>query len=247
MIFRYSEYVKFLNHMKIFGDVTSVGRWAGEKAIILRHDVDLDIKAAFELAMIEHHCGISSSFFILLTSDFYNPATIHNRSLIREMGNLGCEIGLHFDPQVYVGISSKNLQQKALSEAKVLEEITKTRVRSISLHNPSIKGGYPLFDGFVNAYGSDIFSDEHYLSDSCMDFHGKDPYKFVEQAKVHHIQILLHPFHFSKHGYGYERLVPNLMMTWIKRVDSTLRINSGYRKMLGKPLLDYLVSKRESV
>ena len=64
-----------------------------------------------------------------------------------------------------------------------------------------------------DAYDKKIFSDEYYLSDSRMDFRGKNPYTFAERVKKHPIQILLHPIHYTKKGLKY----PDIFHKFIKR------------------------------
>ncbi len=45
---------------------------SGKRYLILRHDVDFSVDRALELAKIENNYGISSTYFFLLHSDFYN-------------------------------------------------------------------------------------------------------------------------------------------------------------------------------
>ena len=78
--------------------------------------------------------------------------------------------------------------EKVKLECKILEEITEESIVSISLHNPSISGEYPLFEGYFNAYSEELFSDDRYISDSMRvdptlhPFRGKDPYEFIKNA-----------------------------------------------------------------
>ena len=59
--------------------------------------------------------------------------------MLLEMANSGFEIGLHFDPTVYDNIPSNEFKIKVDMEANILEFITNQKVKSISLHNPSIR------------------------------------------------------------------------------------------------------------
>ena len=74
MRFTYGAYKDMLIKLReqgyVFSDYSS---WKEiKKAVILRHDVDFDIPAAVRMAEIEHSMGISSTYFFLLSSDFYN-------------------------------------------------------------------------------------------------------------------------------------------------------------------------------
>lgn len=195
--FTYKNLKEFLCYIKTISKVTSLTNWDGSNAIILRHDVDFDIKAAYNLSLIENECGVESTFFIMTTCHFYNPLSSANREMISKMANNGFEIGLHFDPIIYDDISVNELKSKVDMEAKILESIVNQEVKSISLHNPSVNGQFPLFEGYKNAYHKDIFSDNAYMSDSCMNFRGKNPFEFVKKSKKQPIQILLHPTHYT--------------------------------------------------
>ncbi len=109
----------------------------------------------------------------------------------------GFEIGLHFDPTLYPKESVEGLKEKAIFEASIVEFVTGKKVKSISLHNPSIHGQYPMFGGFRNAYAPEYFQPENYMSDSRMSFRDKNPYEFIKKAATNKLQILLHPIHYS--------------------------------------------------
>ena len=46
------------------------------KCVILRHDIDNSIEKAVALAEIEKALGVRSTYFVLLTTDFYNVASV---------------------------------------------------------------------------------------------------------------------------------------------------------------------------
>ena len=225
MIFSYLQYEAFLSHLKSCARVVPFKQWDGTLSAILRHDVDFDITPAYYLAMIEHRYGISSTYFIRVACETYNPASAKNKKMLQEMCAYGFEIGLHFDPTLYGDSRGKDLQWHVENEAGFLTSIINETVSSVSLHNPSIHNEYPLFEGYTNAYAPEIFSDEYYLSDSCMNFRGKDPFRFAEKAITHPIQILLHPMHFSEHGRGYPEAVMKYMKSMAKTIDEGFRVN----------------------
>lgn len=49
------------------------------RGLILRHDIDESIDFAYELYLAEKANGIKSTFYVLLTSDLYNPFSLKNR------------------------------------------------------------------------------------------------------------------------------------------------------------------------
>lgn len=72
---------------------------------ILRHDVDMDLKKAAEFAefesKIELKKRVKATYFVLLTSDFYNLYSKENIHLLKDILLCGHEIGLHFDEKKY--------------------------------------------------------------------------------------------------------------------------------------------------
>jgi len=62
MIFKYSELKLFLSHINSNYSVVSLSEWDGSNQIIMRHDVDLDIYPAYEIALIESEIGLRSTF-----------------------------------------------------------------------------------------------------------------------------------------------------------------------------------------
>lgn len=245
MIFPYTELSKFLNHAKNCGQVTRMCDTtysAGE--IVLRHDVDLDILPAYNLSKLESTLGIRSTFFILTSCHSYNPASRTNREMLREMTDSGFEIGLHFDPSLYGDSTDEQLEEYARIEANLLEVVTGKPILSVSIHTPSIHGKYPFFSSFRNAYDPRIFSDEVYMSDSRMNFRGKDPFEFVTRAQDKPIQILLHPMHFTNEGSPYPEMFHTYIKSHINVVDDEHRsVNSGYTQLVPGTLLSSFLSE----
>ena len=78
------------------------------QCVILRHDIDNHLAQAVRLAELEADEGVSSTCFVLLRTDFYNPASKTGQTALRRIQNLGHEIGLHFDEMAYgAGLSSE--------------------------------------------------------------------------------------------------------------------------------------------
>jgi hypothetical protein len=242
--FKYEKLKEFLQYMKSISKVTSLANWDGSNAIILRHDLDFDIRAAYNLSLIEKECGVESTFFIMTTCHTYNPLSLENRKMLSEMADNGFEIGLHFDPTVYGGISINELKSRVDMEIKILESIVNREVKSISLHNPSVNGQFPLFEGYKNAYSKDIFSDEVYMSDSCMNFRGKSPFEFIKRAKKTTIQILLHPLHYTKMGGSFLDIFASFVLNLSEMIDNNFKVNSTYLSLIRDEMLIDLIIRR---
>ncbi len=67
------------------------------KCCLLRHDVDVDLGAALEIAKVESVLGIRSTFFLMLRSPLYNLMGRTNSRIVQEIIQLGHWIGLHYD------------------------------------------------------------------------------------------------------------------------------------------------------
>ncbi|MHC4871926.1 MAG: polysaccharide deacetylase family protein [Planctomycetota bacterium] len=232
MIFKYSQFREFIQFAKGIGNIIPICEFNNINAIILRQDVDFDIEAAYRLAMIEAEYDVRSTFFILTNCQTYNPFSVENRKKLREMTSKGFEIGLHFDPTAYGNINPLKLKNFVDQEAEMLSFITGGPITSVSLHNPSVHKTYPIFDGYNNAYDSKIFSDDNYLADSRMDFRGKNPYEFIKKVKVHPIQILLHPLHYSEDGMDYPDIFLKHISKYIDAIDKSFRLNSTYEEQI---------------
>lgn len=231
--FSYSGYKDFLNYAKQF-KIVPLCEFDGSNCIILRHDVDFDVMSAYKLAKIEYEVGVKSTYLFLTTGYTYNILAEPNRSLIREISKMGMEVGLHFDPSIYKTGDLQKLKKYVDMEAEMISFVAGQKVRSISLHNPSIHNQYPLFSGYVNSYDTKIFGDDKYISDSCMDFRGKDIYSFVTLASYKPIQILLHPMHFSETGEpNYLLLMRRYFENFIGYLNIYFSKNSKYQMDIG--------------
>jgi len=75
---------------------------AGNKTLMIRHDVDHYPELAHKMACVEASLGIRSTYFILTTdgaSKWWNDEKLRKDylNLIAEMQDMGHEIGLHYD------------------------------------------------------------------------------------------------------------------------------------------------------
>ena len=209
-----------------------LAKWQGQPGIVLRHDVDLDVTPAYELSRREIEVDVRGSYFFLTTASTYNCQSPDNRKMIRQMADDGFEIGLHFDPSVYQTVDIEELGRLARNEAAQLEDISGSRLVSVSLHNPSILNQYPMLSGWLNAYDEVIFKPEVYLSDSRMKFRS-DPAEFFTSADSRVHQLLLHPMHYAEQ----EPLYPLAKIAYLKRVvsalDQSFQLNTTYRERVG--------------
>lgn len=229
-MFSFIEYSEFLRKAKSICTVNSFPGILEQSpetahAIILRHDVDFSVGAAHELAQLELREGIRSSFLFMTSSDFYNVASLENRSIVRKLADQGFDIGLHLDPMLYESDPESGVRL----EQGIIEGITGRPLRTISLHNPSVHGRFPEFTGFLNAYQPRFMTQGKYLSDSRMDFRGKDPLAFLAAHESGIAQVLLHPEHYSTRRRSYDEIFTEMFNKDLNRLHAMMLSNTTYR------------------
>ena len=234
--FTYAGLQQFFAVASEMVEIFPLKEWRGQTGLLLRHDVDLAIDPAHRLAQIEHSCGVRSTFFIMMTNDWYNPCSSTNRSKLREMAAEGFEIGLHFDASAVVGEGSDDMRDRFEAEASLLGSVVGCEIESVSLHNPSISGEYPLFPGYNNAYDPRIFGPGRYGSDSRMVI-GADLPALLTRGQHETVQLLLHPLHYSEKGGGYEEIFVQAMKRLFEDMDNAWRVNSSYAAAMQEGLL----------
>ena len=166
--FSYTSYEGLIKTLQeagyIFTDYQCYEKYS--RCVILRHDIGNSIEKALRLAELEARLGVKSTYFVLMTTDFYNPSSKKSLEGLRKIQEYGHEIGLHFDEMAYDELD--DVVGAILKEAKVLSEILGTPITIVSMHRPSLKtleANYEI-PGMINSYGKTFFNDFKYLSDS---------------------------------------------------------------------------------
>lgn len=135
MEYTYSAYSELINSLKLNGYSPIRFCDVSEKIVspaIIRHDVDLDLKKALEIAQLENDLGVKSTYFVLISSEYYNLLAGENLRSVFRILELGHEIGLHFDISAYD--KDISLEEVMCKELKLLESIIGTKVQSVSWH-----------------------------------------------------------------------------------------------------------------
>lgn len=137
--------------------------------ILWRHDVDISMHEALELAKIENRLGVKATYFLLMHSEFYNLFEKSISDKVREIIELGHSIGLHFDPSYYKVSSSDSLEEALSFEKEILERNFDVKVNVFSFHNPVkeiLEYDEWSYSGLINTYSADIKRAITYCSDS---------------------------------------------------------------------------------
>jgi hypothetical protein len=225
----------FFRHLAENYQTFTLKQWNGQSGAILRQDVDLSLEMAECFMEWQKECGLRSTFFVLLTQPTYNPFSASNRNILRRMVREGFEVGLHFDPTV------DDDERRLHRESQILAELCEQDIVSVSLHNPTSRGEFPLYEGYKNAYDPKVFTPETYLSDSRMIWR-YDPWEFVKRSADRTIQLLFHPLHYVAGG-SYEEILGRYLESQIQATDACFRpFNSTYRGQIQPDLLTWFKS-----
>lgn len=161
-----------------------------DSQLILRHDVDFDLRAAYQIAKIENNLNINSTFFFLLRGDFYNLLNDDNYNYVKKIKSFGHNITLHYDTSIY-----KDSKRELCNEVKIFEDFFNTKVNIISIHRPSedfLKNPNGYFE-ITNTYENKFFKDIKYFADSGGRFRFGNPLESKEFHTRHNIQLVTHP------------------------------------------------------
>lgn len=182
---------------------------------ILRHDIDNSLEKAVKFAELEKKMAIKATYFVLITSDFYNVFSDKSRKLLQQIIDCGHEIGLHFDETVYDQTMLRGgIAEQILYEKELLESVCQKEVSVVSMHRPS-KGLLESdlkVPGMINSYSQKFFKEFKYISDSRMRWR-EDVMKYVNERIYDRLHILTHAF-------WYEDRVHNMKDSLVGFLDS---------------------------
>jgi len=170
-----------------------------QKSVVMRHDIDLSVEKALEMALIDHSLGVKSTFFFLITSNFYNLMTSENKIKLKKIIELKHTIGLHFDELQYNINSVEEFEKYLAYEISILEKFLDLKINVFSNHRPSefVLNGLQLNNrDIINAYSTENFKVAKYFSDSRMNWR-EDIYSQISKNDYSRIQINIHPFWYS--------------------------------------------------
>ncbi|MEN8221314.1 MAG: hypothetical protein ABFS56_34205, partial [Pseudomonadota bacterium] len=111
----------------------------------------------------------------------------------------------------------------------ILESVYGFKIRSYSMHNPSMHGKFIKINGLIDAYRADIFNDESYISDSCFSFRGKKPEVMIEKSKQRLVCLLTHPAHyFAQEKISYQIPLERMVINYFSKLHTGLKVNQTY-------------------
>ena len=141
--------------------------------VFLRHDVDLSLEAALELAELEHESGARATYFLMTESVFYNLDSQLGRDTLARLRDLGHSVGLH---AVY-------------PRARLDERFDPV----LAWHNPDPEFVHEPVDGAVNVMQAPWFTKGKYRSDSNQHWREGCPHDELRSGAFDWLQLFVHP------------------------------------------------------
>jgi hypothetical protein len=141
--------------------------------LILRHDVDLALEAALELAELEAEAGVHATYFLMTESVFYNLASSEGREALERLRSLGHRVGLH----------------AVWPHAELDDRFDAV----VAWHNPDPDYTFTPLDGALNVMAPPWFAPETYRSDSNQHWRQGCPHEDLASGRFEWLQLLTHP------------------------------------------------------
>lgn len=185
------------------------------RLIILRHDLDYaTIQKAQSFAEIENQLNIKATYFVRVHSDEYNPFGFKSYYALRQILNMGHEIGLHYEHLDFCDITKEDPATVITKGKRLLELIFDIKIKGMSGHGSftDIQNWHFWKDhnfrdfGFeYDAYGDKFMSSMLYIDDSLRHWkEGKCMCQYISDG-VPRLYFLTHPFYWYHKSFQLER------------------------------------------
>lgn len=165
--------------------------------LLIRHDVDYYPENCRKLMIIEEELKFKSTFFFLLTSEFYNPLSNPIQELFEEIHLRGHHIGLHYDSAALIFKSIMNHQA-------IVRQILDGEFDVYSNHKPRTQGT-EKYEGIhiLSTYDKQFAWDSKYLTDSNREWKYGHPIDYLQRLQAmgllgKNIQLLIHPIWYHE-------------------------------------------------
>ena len=237
--FTYTHYRRLLGQLQKRGyqfaqftravkPLSRVGRF-----VLLRHDIDMDLGKALQMARIEAECGVQATYFFLVRTDHYNLFSQKGSDAVRAILDLGHWLGLHFDCAAYPSrgqgeASPAETATHVTREARLLADWFGKEINVVSFHRPlsSVLSGdaalsAPLWHTYMKCFTEQVF----YCSDSRGSFRYGHPLESKAFAEGRPLQLLTHPVWWSAEGSTPQESLRRLIVRQQNRFRRSLAEN----------------------
>jgi hypothetical protein len=215
IIFTFKQYKELLERLLREGySFEKFSNTVPKNTVLLRHDIDWSPRKAVRFAQIEADLGITSTYFFLVSSPFYNVLNQQERQQISQIQDLGHNIGLHFSTHQYFDSEPTGKDGQAPpddelvaavdQERKILELVINQPIDIVSFHNPPEWTFQKSYNHFTSTYEARFFDKIVYRADSNQRWRGELPFTETIPSKV---QLLTHPVLWGENdGSSVDRL-----------------------------------------
>lgn len=243
-MFSFEDYREILRIVKGIGLQASYKEaLERDRFIIMRHDVEYSVERAYELAKVETSMDFVSTYFFQWTNNSYNILSRKNMDMVKDIHERGHQIGLHYALNGMTDM--EQIKKQIVKEVRILSEMFGFAVDIFSIHRPSkdvLRENIKL-PGILNAYQDDFFTFAEnvteetpvavkYMSDAnhIWRYGYPDEKNILSHDKV---QILTHPFAWTKKGYdnfeNYKTLITEKTTEVLDSIDKECKDFCEYK------------------
>jgi hypothetical protein len=194
--------------------------------IALRHDIDMSPQEALDIAVIEKELNVKSTYFVLFSSPLYNVFEGNNLNLLKQISNLGHEIGLHYHPVQYK-LYNQDFQKSLEAQVRLIESFTGKKVRSISRHGLWDRDPFATTHAYLNANNPYLRGDL-FVHESDRAWTPFDGLSMLLSGSFQRAQLLVHPENWQRTPISREALLEKHFQVFENRI-----------QFLKKDFLDY--------
>lgn len=171
---------------------------SGDPFVVLRHDIDISLRAALNIACLEYEQGVQATYFVLFRSPFYNLLSRANAEAMLQIHRYGHRIAAHLDLTAY-----DNDCARALIEVELLSKFYPyIDPELVSFHSSYDLHHMPVeeFPEVDKVYGPSVRGDVAYISDSTGRWRYGHPLDSEAFKARKPIQLLTHPIWWIQEG-----------------------------------------------
>ena len=159
--------------------------------IWLRHDVELCLQSAVDMAKLENEIEVPSTYFVCMESPFFEETRSSLGSVLKQLRDLGREVSFH----LVLSASSGSVEQRLQDYLSSIDGLPVPSL--ITYHAPGVPS-----EALAQApHGHGVYAPLasgacKYFSDSTGRWRWGDP-RFAGLAPTDKVQLLTHPFWWS--------------------------------------------------
>ena len=223
--FSYGHYKETLEKIKETHDISTFGN-TSDKDVILRHDIDASLEAALKIAELENKINVSSTYFILFSSEFYNPFTLESSQIIKKILQMGHKLGLHYN-ELFIIENKLEPSETLKKEIELLEQHFSTPIEAVAAHESNLSQKIPIIlpDGVIDAYSDKFFKERKYLSDSAQNW--REGCFCGHFEKYDQMQILTHPMWWSEDGKHRDEIMESFINGEYDKYTRDVKVATG--------------------